>query len=341
MTDLVFVRIHAMPCVNRCWHCFCEGGPGKGFMPVEKCMNILDQLAELKAELGTAVFPMFYDEPTTHPSFTAIMKHQLARELIFDDWWFATNGYGLARMSDGDWRDLAAAGFNHIRLTFHGTGALHDELAGREGAYDDLVKTIALAEKHNVQWLAGMVLNSRNQAMYEETEEAVMKLGSPECGFGWMLPQSQGRASADAHRVRIGEISRLLSERSGWYAEGDFVRKVLSDVSLGSRTVWGSKCRIIYLDIDRDLNVHFGGGCDGDPFGKYREMMFLGNLEQDSMGSCLDKYLNDPPRPVTLLDRVTWRELAERYGNERNDQVFHYTDLTGRKWAEAYLNGSV
>jgi len=310
-------------------------------MPVEKCINVLDQLAELKAELGTVVFPMFFDEPTTHPSFKVIMKHQLALDLIFDDWWFATNGYGLARMSDNDWRELAAAGFEHIRLTFHGTGALHDELVGRKGAYDDLLKTISLAEKHDVRWLAGMVLNSRNQAFYEETEDAVMKLGSPECGFGWMLPQSQGRASADPHRVRLAEISRLVSEGSGWFSEGDFIRKVLSDDSLSSRTVWGSKCRIIYLDIDRDLNVLFGGGCDGDPFCEYREMMLLGNLEQDSFGSCLEKYMNHPPRPVTLLDRVTWGELAQRYGNELNDKVYHYTDLTGRKWAEAYLRDSL
>ena len=341
MTDLVFVRIHAMPCVNRCWHCFCEGGPGAGYMPVEKCINVLDQLAELKAELGTVVFPMFFDEPTTHPSFKVIMKHQLALDLVFDDWWFATNGYGLARMSDDDWRELAAAGFQHIRLTFHGTGALHDELVGRKGAYDDLLKTISLAEKHDVPWLAGMVLNSRNQAFYEETEEAVMKLGNPECSFGWMLPQSQGRATSDSHRVRFPEISRLIPSGSGWYAEGEFVRKVLSVDSLGSRTVRGSKCGIIYLDIDRNLDVLFGGGCDGDPFSEYREMMLLGNLENDSLGSCLEKYMNDPPRPVALLDKATWKEMAEGYGNGQNDQVYHHTDLIGRKWAEAFLRDSL
>jgi len=84
-------------------------------METEKCIDILDQVADLKAELNTIVFPMFYDEPTLHPSFKQIMEHFLAKGLAYDDWWFSTNGYGLARMSDEDWHDLAEAGFDFMR----------------------------------------------------------------------------------------------------------------------------------------------------------------------------------------------------------------------------------
>jgi MoaA/NifB/PqqE/SkfB family radical SAM enzyme len=115
-------------------------------METEKCLFVLNQLSELKTELGTTVFPMFFDEPTLHPSFKQIMKHQLKKGLVFDQWWFSTNGYGLARMSDEDWKELAEAGFDYIRLTFHGVGGMHDELAGRKGAYEDLVETIRRAE---------------------------------------------------------------------------------------------------------------------------------------------------------------------------------------------------
>jgi hypothetical protein len=51
-------------------------------METEKCINVLDQLANLKPELNTIVFPMFYDEPTLHPSFRKIMKHFLAKGLF-------------------------------------------------------------------------------------------------------------------------------------------------------------------------------------------------------------------------------------------------------------------
>lgn len=337
MTDFVFVRIHAMPCVNRCWHCFCEGSPQGRFMETEKCFKILDQLADLKTELQTIVFPMFYDEPTLHPSFKQIMKYHLKMDLIYEDWWFSTNGYGLARMSDNDWNELSEAGFDYIRLTFHGIGETHDELVGRSGAYEDLVTTISKAKQHKVNWLAGMMLNSSNQAMYEETKKTVTELGEPCCEFGWMIPHIQGRAAQGSNHVKVGQISRLLQGGKGWHAEGDFVKKVLSDSDLSRKTARDNKCGIVYLDVDEDMNVFFGGGCDGDPFCFVKDKVFLGNLEETTLSSCYHKYLNEPPEAVRLLDQVTWGELAAEFGNKESDEVFHYTSLPGRKWPAEYL----
>jgi hypothetical protein len=65
-------------------------------------------------------------------------------------------------------------------------------------------------------------------------------------------------------------------------------------------------------------------------------MVFLGNLQETSVSSCYRRYLDNPPEPVTLLEKATWAELAKKFGDERNDEVYHYTDLPG-KWGEAYL----
>jgi hypothetical protein len=75
MTDLIFVRIHAMPCVNRCWHCFCNGSPVGSFMDEKVILRVLDHLVELRKKTGVKVFPMFYDEPTLHPGFLNIMRY--------------------------------------------------------------------------------------------------------------------------------------------------------------------------------------------------------------------------------------------------------------------------
>lgn len=306
-------------------------------MDTEKSLFVLDQLAELKARLGTVVFPMFFDEPTLHPSFKQIMMHQLKKGLIYDSWWFSTNGYGLARMAEIDWQQLAEAGFDYIRLTFHGVGEKHDELVGRPGAYDDLVRTIHKAEKHNVNWLAGMMLNSSNQSTYEKTRDTVSNLGTPCTEFGWMLPKSQGRALEKDNRVNRSQISRLLTSTQGWVAEGEFVDKVISNQDLSERIAGDWKCGIVHLDIDEDLNVIYGGGCDGDPFYFIKDRMFLGNLKKQDIHSCYAKYLNDPPEPSKLLDQVTWGELARKYGNRESDHMYHYTDLVGMKWSEEYL----
>ncbi len=337
---MIFVRIHAMPCVNRCWHCFCSGSPKDPSMDGETVLGILDDLALLKKESGETVFPLFYDEPTIHPDFVSILGHQLALGLIFDDWWFPTNGYGLVRLSDEGWRELAGKGFTGIRLTFHGVGERHDRRAGRVGAYDDLVETIRRAECFGVDWFAGMMLNAENASEYEETKAEVETLGSPCTRFGWMLPMSQGRAAGTGNRVRLGQVSHLIGPDSGWRTEADHVRTILADEALSGRRAWNPDCGTISLDVDHDLTVTFGGGCDGDPYDCLKAAMVLGNLRTDSMGQCYRRCMEEPPTPARMLSGMTWGGLATRYGDPHSDYVYHASDLAGRKWASQYLRDS-
>lgn len=337
MSDLIFVRVHAMPCVNRCWHCFCNGSPEGDFMDEKVVLKVLDNLVELRDNTGIKVFPMYYDEPTLHPSFLKIMSYQLENNLIFENWWFSTNGYGLARLSDEGWSSLTEKGFEGIRLTFYGIGEEHDRFAGRNGAYDDLIMTIRRAEEYGVNWLAGMMLSSENASNYEETKALVEEIGTPCTPFGWMLPHTQGRAETLNNRVRIHQMSHLLEGKSNWKTEGEFVREILSSEDISARKALNQFCGIIYLDIDQDLNVFFGGGCDGDPFHFCRNQVLLGSIDENGIMACYEKYMNDPPEPVKILSEVSWGELAERYGDPDNDHVFHVSSLPGLKWAELYL----
>jgi len=337
MADLIFVRVHAMPCVNRCWHCFCNGSPEGDFMDEEVILRVLVKLVELREKTGIKVFPMFYDEPTLHPDFLNIMRHQLEQDLIFDQWWFSTNGFGLARMSDDDWTALADMGFSGIRLTFHGIGEEHDRFAGRKGAYDDLISTIRRAEEFDIDWFAGMILNAENVSSYQETKATIEGMGTPSTKFGWMLPQSQGRAADNENRVTIQQVSHLVTGSKGWRTERNLVEDILSSEELSNRRALDPRCGIVYLDVDEDLNVFYGGGCDGDPFHVDRSQVLLGNMNDCSIHSCYEQYVHNQPMPVRLLSEVTWRELAEKFGDPDNEQVFHVTDLVGRKWSEAYL----
>lgn len=339
MADLIFIRVHAMPCVNRCWHCFCHGSPENGLVEGSTVLRLLDHLVELKNATRTPVFPMFYDEPTVHPDFVKIIGYQLDLGLIFDSWWFSTNGYGLARLSDAEWEELAGKGFNWIRLTFYGIGENHDRLAGRMGAYRDLVETIQRAERFGIHWLAGMMLTVENATEYERTKSAVERLGTPCTEFGWMLPQSSGRAEDVGNRVRLEHISHLITEGSGWKTEGEHVADILSSESMRAKQVLDPGCGILYLDIDRDLNVSFGGGCDGSLHIGNRSDMHLGNLEDEGLPACLDRYLNDPPNSIRRLSGVTWGDLARTYGDPDGPYIHHVTDMVGVKWASRYLQG--
>ena len=44
-------------------------------MEEEAVLRVLDSLVELKEKTGLKVFPMYYDEPTLHPSFLKIMSY--------------------------------------------------------------------------------------------------------------------------------------------------------------------------------------------------------------------------------------------------------------------------
>lgn len=299
-------------------------------------LGILDDLASLKKESGETVFPIFYDEPTIHPDFVRILGRQLDLGLVMDEWWFPTNGFGLARLADEGWRELAGKGLTGIGLTFHGVRERHDRRVGRAGAYDDLVETIVRAGQFDVDWYAGMVLNAGNASEYEETRAEVEKLGSPCVKFGWMLPMSQGRAAGNGNRVRLEHVSRLIGAGSGWKAEAEHIRAILADESLNGRRAWDPDCGTIGLDVDRDLTVTFGGGCDGDPYDGVKAAMVLGNLGNDSIGQCYRRYLEEPPAPAGMLSRVTWGDLARRYGDPGSDYVYHASDLA-RKWASQYL----
>lgn len=301
--------------------------------------ELLDELARLKTHTGIAVFPQFFDEPTLHPALVNIMKRQLELGLVFDGWWFSTNGFGLARMADEDWHTLGEVGFTAIRLTLYGTGEQHDSFAGREGAYQDILETIRKAEEHGIDWLAGMILTSENESHFENTKATIEALGSPLTEFGWLIPQSQGRAADAGFRPTIQQISRLLTgdKANVWKSEEQFVRGILDNPDLSSRKVWDPTCGIVYLDVEKDLDLYFGGGCDGDPFHVDKDQVRLGNIRDDGIVCLFEDLLEEPPAPVRLLSVVTWGELADKYGNPDNHQAFHVTDLVGRKWAAQYL----
>lgn len=63
----------------------------------------------------------------------------------------------------------------------------------------------------------------------------------------------------------------------------------------------------------------------------------LGNLGGAGLRPLLESYRRAHPRALRLLDQVTWGELARRYGDRENDELYHLSDLPENKWAAAYL----
>ena len=335
--SFVYMKIHGMPCVNRCWHCCCNGSPDTPMISAKKLRYALERARELQAQTGAAVFPQFYAEPTLHEDMVGILKRQLELGLAPDDFWFTTNGHGLTKLSAEHWKELAAVGFSGVRLTFHGMRHDHDRLVGRDGAYDDLVTTIRRCEEHGIEWLAGMMISPENAGQFAETRAIVESLGSPCVQFGWMIPNWQGRAANDEVRVTVDDLFLLPDRSPMWQAEGDLVKSILEDEELAEKPVFDPECGSLMLDVDPNLDVYLSGGCDGNPFDAIRSGVFLGKLRKEGFLPLIVHYLADLPEPVRLLARTTQGDLARKYGDPRGRQVFHMADLVGGKWASRLL----
>jgi MoaA/NifB/PqqE/SkfB family radical SAM enzyme len=336
----VYIRVHGMPCVNRCRHCWTYGSPGGSFMDEDSIFLMLDRAADLKSETGMDVFPQFFQEPTLHPAIIDIVKRQWELDLTLGDCtWFSTNGYGIARFSDDEMGRFADTGVTGICFTLYGVGEVHDSYAGRSGAWNDIEIAARRLDQFGIEWSAGVIIHPGNVDSYNEIEYAVNSWGSPSCKTGWMMPQWAGRARLEPERATIDQIEYILSprRRSVWKSEARHVSEILSDPRLNERPVKYDKCSIAHLDVYDDLTVCYGGGCDSSPFEAGGETTKLGDLRIEEFLPSVQRYLDAPPEEVRLLAGVTWGELALRYGDSENQEVFYGPNLVIGKWGEMYL----
>ncbi len=341
------ISLYAMPCTNHCAHCWAEGSPKHRAVPVEQVYFVLEKLAEVKrypAEAHVTLYEtpiLFYDEPSIHPQFIEIIERATELGLIPENFFMATNGSGLARAPDEVWQRMKQAGANCLQLTVYGLEETHDRFAGRRGAFQDIVTTIQRAQEHGVKWYGGLVIHPGNLSEVAEATAYFGNLGGDfffPFTFSW---QGRGRK---APRPRGKDLPRRPDGKpllgGDWVEEREGVRRILADPELASRPAV-EPCTGLVFQVDRDLRVFCGCGCDAGGLAsaipERREDFFLGKLDQDGFLPMIDSYRQHPPRPIALLDGVTWGELAERHGDRENDEIYWLNDLPQHKWAAAYL----
>jgi hypothetical protein len=342
--DFLYIRVHAMPCVNRCRHCWIYGSPEGTFMDTDVVFRILEEAAEFKSRTGIDVFPQFFMEPSIHPDFIEIVGRMWNLGLtIGDASWVSTNGHGIAGMSDGEMARLAATGVQGIGFTIYGLEGSHDEYAGRKGAWDDIEKAARRCDEYGISWLTGILMTRASAAEYRRIRDAIDSWGTP-CGpsGAWFVPHWDGRAINDAQRVTIDELMPLMDKPSSvWKSESMHIDDILASEELSSKRATYSRCNIAHLDVHEDLWVRYGGGCDASPFDLDSEDSLLGNLTGGGFLPMVEKYVDSPPLAVRRLAEMTWGELAREYGDGSNTQVFHLPNLVLGKWGRQYLRDSM
>jgi hypothetical protein len=336
--------IHAMPCTNRCRHCWTEGSSADRGVPEEQVNFVLRKLAELRADIPNLWF-FLYAEPTAHPQFIGIVEQAAQLGLIRDGFFLPTNGSGLAKAPDETWERLKNAGCRCLQLTVYGLEQTHDAFAGRRGAFQNIVAITRRARGHEIAWYAGIILHSGNVGELIATISSIKTLdpnGSSQVGWFPFLWQGRGR---EAHRVRAAEYARLpaeMRERATYMVEErEAVSRILDSPVLSAQPAGGSLCSVLTFHVDRDLKVFCGGSCDSGGIAaaapQVKEEFYLGTLNEEGFAPLVESYLKNPPRSIKLLNTITWGELAIKYGDKNNDELYFLNDLPENKWAAAYL----
>ncbi|MBN2054842.1 radical SAM protein [bacterium] len=332
----IYIKIHGMPCVNRCRHCYYHGGDHYRMMPVERIRLVLERAAELK-DSYPMVMVHYFDEPTLHPDFLSLMEYQAELGLLPEGYFLPTNGFGPARMNDAQWERLKAAGVSELQLTFYGIGAGHDAFAGRHGAYDDLVKTLVQARRHGLSCYSGIVLHCGNATDIAGIRQTIMDLAGNGLRVGWFICGWLGRGADDAIRPRQADLANRSGPAGHFMAESEHRRLILEDDALGGQPAVPGICDFLSLEVQPDLTVYYGGGCDHAPPPELLPFLRLGSLAEEGFAAMAARAAATPPEPFRLLGNITWRVLAERYGDPDNDRVYWQQDLVTNKWGNLFL----
>jgi MoaA/NifB/PqqE/SkfB family radical SAM enzyme len=330
------LRIHGMPCVNECSHCHSFGKPGSAMMNFEEITGILEQAAELKRHLP--MIALFYRyEPTVHPQFLEIFEKQSELGLLWDDYFFSSNCFGLARLDDTGWKRLKDAGMDHIQMVFHGQGWDHDATVGRRRAYIDLLRTIEKAEEHDIKWDAGVMVRSEIVHKVPAIIDAIRKHGrkSPDVDcyvFNWL-----GRGAADEMRPVEKDLEKIPLDPEKWRSERQCVEDILASSELSNYQVSEQLFNHVLMEVFSDRKVYCAGGCDSVPPLEFLPFLELGTLDEKGLLPFAEGYARELPLPMKLLRGLTWGELAERYGDRDNEHLYHLMSISGQKWATLYL----
>ncbi|MDI3405766.1 radical SAM/SPASM domain-containing protein [Streptomyces cavernicola] len=196
-------------CQLSCTHCYAESGPTKGHgnMTGDDWRRVLDEAAAI----GVERVQFIGGEPTTHPEFTALVRHALAAGLTVQVY------SNLYRVRPEHWDLYEDKRVSLATSYYSDLPADHDRVTGRKGSHAATRANIIEAVRRGIPLKVG-VINTRAGQRAEQARTELDSLGV-------------GQASID-HARGVGNAARTsalpsTSELCGRCAKG--IAAVLPD----------------------------------------------------------------------------------------------------------------
>ena len=303
--------------------------------PFAQFEQLVEDVTHFRLVVGSIPVSFYLlDEPANHPNITDMWRllyaHGYGTERL------NTNGGRIAR--EEKWQDLLntliAAGLRTVHLSVYGLEQTHDVLAGRKGAYRDLM---ACAERCTavgleVDW--GFPLFKRNMAELTEAHTVAMEIAGPQVPFAPHVFNYAGRArEIEQERPTWADIRALglgphgIQEISGPVrSEADWVHQAQDGNAWRSFELHPSQLfppNTIQLSVD-------------DSGGTYaflpHPLMFFGHLSEGLEALCA-RLVRRKFDGSEWLQPAGIMELGRRVGQEDNKRL-HSLVSVWMKWLE-------
>ncbi len=310
-TTSIGIANYCVPCHAHCRYCLlssCNKTTGVEYNRSARLADrVIGELKEQKPDIP-AFFYIGYcmDTPelTDYIDFSRVHNSPSASFLQMNGFAFRTDKeleYLLRSVSD--------AGVELIDLTIYGLNEYHDRFAGRYGDFEFMSAMLKAANKCKLPVNISIPLIRENLSQMDELSDMLSAYEVSKKTY--FLPHSKGRGrSLQEQRITKDEFDRLSPEikssftRIAHYTESEWLERGMSTPTKRTLTAVLSE-----ENIDR--------------FEKMSAADICALLEQMD-----DRYLQAMPSAD---------ELAERYGNPGNTQLFRERDLL-LKWQQMYID---
>ena len=311
-TTALLIGNYCVPCHSFCRYCLlasCGKATGVDYKAGEMlAARIIREMKDVRPDLSCQYYIGYCEDTPDLPEFLRFSREHEAAAAKF----LQMNGFAFreGRELTELMRNIRENGVELIDLTFYGTEEYHDRFAGRKGDFRFLLRMLDEADKAGLQVRASIPLIRENLSQMPELYGI---LGAyPLLRRACFLPHSKGRGrSLPEQRITKQEFEQLPEE----------IRKTFARTKHRTEAEWLASDEMSEPE-ERSLTLVL----TPENYEKYNRMSageILAELEEMD-----DRYLKEMP---------SVRELARRYGNPENLQLFRIRDLE-LIWQQRYIS---
>lgn len=337
-------------CPNRCKHCWI-GYPNNKKMDIEKIKDIVDEFRKYKLKninspyFEKIIVNTWFREPDYLPNYQELynLEKELGDEVVRFE---LMSIWRIVR--DEEYAKWAKSiGTDKCQITFFGLEDNTDYFTGRRGAFkDNLIATEKLI-KGGIAPRWQLFLNEKNKHELNhfvkiienlDLENKVKNIGK-EFEIYVYIPAPDGEAF-NLEDIRPKEdifslIPEYLKNKTLKYLKAKDLKEVLGykekellPTLLNEDSCLNDYPPILSMMITSELDVYCNAG-------ELKPWWCLGNLNNDSVETIIDNYLNNKPLGLKLMYEIPVSNLAKEFGDTNGEKIYAKEDLI-RKYIRMY-----